>query len=126
MVRGHISCTSSSVVAMGRSSSTEKLVCFVLAVLAVLSPLYIDRRPVAEREEEDEDDGGGPSALWLPAVLLALILAINVTCFMDRRVVRFDPYWIHRVWGSSGGLLAMLLLLGFVLRCKASLLYTSY
>jgi len=111
-------------VAMGRSSSTEKLVCFVLAVLAVLSPLYIDRRPASECEEEEYDEGG-PSALWLPAVLVALIVAINVTCFMDRRVVRFDPYWIHRVWGSSGGLLAMLLLLGFVLRCKASLLYTS-
>jgi hypothetical protein len=35
--------------------------------------------------------------------------------------VRFDPYWIHRVWGSSGGLMLMLLLLGFVLKCKASL-----
>jgi hypothetical protein len=42
---------------MGRSSSTEKLVCFVLAVLAVLSPLYIDRRPAAEREEEEDDEG---------------------------------------------------------------------
>ena len=105
--------------AMGRSSSTEKLVCVVVAVLAVLSPLYIDRRPAAE-SDDDEDDGGG-SALWLPALLVVLILAINVTCFMDRRVVRFDPYWIHRVWGSSGGLMAMLLLLGFVLKCKASL-----
>ena len=104
--------------AMGRSSSTEKLVCVVVAVLAVLSPLYIDRRPAAE--SDDEEDGGG-SALWLPALLVVLILAINVTCFVDRRVVRFDPYWIHRVWGSSGGLMAMLLLLGFVLKCKASL-----
>lgn len=111
---------------MGRSSSTEKLVCFVLAVLAVLSPLYVDRRPqsAAERDEEDED-GAASSVLWLPAVLVALIVAINVTCFMDRRVVRFDPYWIHRVWGSSCGLLATLMLLGFVLRCKASSLYTS-
>ncbi|KAJ1298558.1 hypothetical protein BS78_01G462600 [Paspalum vaginatum] len=106
---------------MGRSSSTEKLVCFVLAVLAVLSPLYIDRRPASERDDDDDDEGG--SALWLPALLVALILAINVTCFMDRRVIRFDPYWIHRVWGSSCGLMAMLLLLGFVLKCKASLLY---
>jgi hypothetical protein len=103
---------------MGRSRSTEKLVCVVVAVLAVLSPLYIDRRPEAERDDEDED---GASALWLPGLLAVLILAINVTCFVDRRVVRFDPYWIHRVWGSSGGLMAMLLLLGFVLRCKASL-----
>ncbi|RLN16506.1 uncharacterized protein C2845_PM02G35830 [Panicum miliaceum] len=99
---------------MGRSTSTEKLVCVVVAVLAVLSPLYIDRRPAAESEDEEEDGGG--SALWLPALLVVLILAINVTCFMDRRVVRFDPYWIHRVWGSSGGLMAMLLLLGFVLK----------
>lgn len=104
---------------MGRSSSTEKLVCVVVAVLAVLSPLYIDRRP--EAEIDDEEDGGAASALWLPGLLVVLILAINLTCFMDRPVVRFDPYWIHRVWGSSCGLMAMLLLLGFVLRCKASL-----
>jgi hypothetical protein len=103
---------------MGRSTSTEKLVCAVVAVLAVLSPLYIDRRPEAER---DEDDDVAASALWLPGLLAVLILAINVTCFVDRRVVRFDPYWIHRVWGSSGGLMLMLLLLGFVLKCKASL-----
>jgi hypothetical protein len=38
---------------MGRSTSTEKLVCVVVAVLAVLSPLYIDRRPEAERDEDD-------------------------------------------------------------------------
>ncbi|CAN6307817.1 unnamed protein product, partial [Urochloa humidicola] len=92
----------------------EKLVCVVVTVLAVLSPLYIDRRPPAEIDEEEEEGGG--SALLLPALLLVLILAINVTCFMDRRVVRFDPYWIHRAWGSSGGLLAMLMLLGFVLK----------
>ncbi|KAL6867743.1 hypothetical protein ACP4OV_015767 [Aristida adscensionis] len=106
---------------MGRSSSTEKLVCVVVAVLAVLSPLYIDRRP-AESDDEEEDGGGVlPSALLLPALLVVLILGINVTCFMDRRVVRFDPYWIHRAWGSSCGLMAMLMLLGFVLKCKASL-----
>ncbi|GJN08906.1 hypothetical protein PR202_ga26866 [Eleusine coracana subsp. coracana] len=104
---------------MERSSSTEKLVCVVVAVLAVLSPLYIDRRP--EKEIDDEEDGGATSALLLPGLLVVLILAINLTCFMDRPVVRFDPYWIHRVWGSSCGLMAMLLLLGFVLKCKASL-----
>ncbi|KAF0912815.1 hypothetical protein E2562_019405 [Oryza meyeriana var. granulata] len=102
---------------MGRPSSTERLVCVVLAVLAVLSPLYIDRRPAVDSDDEED---GGVSALWLPALLIVLILAINVTCFMDRRVVRFDPYWIHRVGGSSCGLMATLLLLGFVLKCKAS------
>ncbi|XP_003558683.1 uncharacterized protein LOC100839946 [Brachypodium distachyon] len=106
---------------MGRPTSTEKLVCVVLAVLAVLSPLYIDREPA--EDEEDEEEGWGlllPSALWLPGLLMVLILAINVACFVDRRVVRFDPYWIHRVGGSSCGLMATLLLLGFVLKCKAS------
>jgi uncharacterized membrane protein len=105
---------------MGRPSSTEKLVCVVLAVLAVLSPLYIDREPEAEEEDEEEGWGLLPSALWLPAFLVVLIVAINVACFVDRRIVRFDPYWIHRVGGSSCGLMATLLLLGFVLKCKAS------
>lgn len=106
---------------MGRPSSTEKLVCVALAALTVLSPLYMDRE--FEAEEEEEEEGWGlllPSALWLPALLVVLILAINVACFVDRRVVRFDPYWIHRVGGSSCGLMATLLLLGFVLKCKAS------
>ncbi|KAM3063088.1 hypothetical protein ACUV84_006054 [Puccinellia chinampoensis] len=108
---------------MGRPSSTAKLVCVALAVLAVLSPLYIDREAEAEEEEEEEGWGWGalPSALWLPALMVVLIVAINVACFVDRRVVRFDPYWIHRVGGSSCGLMATLLLLGFVLKCKASL-----
>lgn len=106
---------------MGRPSSTERLVCVVLAVLAVLSPLYIDRRRPAAWDSDDDEEGGGVSALLLPALLIVLILAINVTCFLDRRVVRFDPYWIHRVGGSSCGLMATLLLLGFVLKCKASL-----
>ncbi|KQK23339.2 hypothetical protein BRADI_1g72875v3 [Brachypodium distachyon] len=106
---------------MGRPTSTEKLVCVVLAVLAVLSPLYIDREPA--EDEEDEEEGWGlllPSALWLPGLLMVLILAINVACFVDRRVVRFDPYWIHRVGGSSCGLMATLLLLGFVLNCRVT------
>ncbi|KAL5210022.1 hypothetical protein ABZP36_005645 [Zizania latifolia] len=103
---------------MGRPSSTERLACVVVAVLAVLSPLYIDRQPAAESDEEE--DGVLSSALWLPALLIVLVLAINVTCILDRRVVRFDPYWIHRVGGSSCGLMATLLLLGFVLKCKAS------
>uniref|UniRef100_J3LKJ9 Uncharacterized protein n=1 Tax=Oryza brachyantha TaxID=4533 RepID=J3LKJ9_ORYBR len=105
---------------MGRPSSTERLVCVVLAVVAVLSPLYIDRRPVVVVVDSDDEEDGVVAALWLPALLIVLILAINVTCFMDRRVVRFDPYWIHRVGGSSCGLMATLLLLGFVLKCKAS------
>uniref|UniRef100_J3LKJ8 DUF7880 domain-containing protein n=1 Tax=Oryza brachyantha TaxID=4533 RepID=J3LKJ8_ORYBR len=72
---------------MGRPSSTERLVCVVLAVVAVLSPLYIDRRPVVVVVDSDDEEDGVVAALWLPALLIVLILAINVTCFMDRRVV---------------------------------------
>jgi len=100
-------------------SATEKLTAITLGLLAVISPLYIDRRGWFEPEEEEEEDGFGFSAL-LPVVLILLIAAINVTCFLDRRFVRFDPYWIHRVGGSSFGIVALLFVLGFVLKCKAS------
>ncbi|EMS64315.1 hypothetical protein TRIUR3_31688 [Triticum urartu] len=78
-------------------------------------------RPSSTAKLGEGEGGWGlllPAALWLPALLVVLILAINVACFVDRRVVRFDPYWIHRVGGSSCGLMATLLLLGFVLKCK--------
>ena len=52
---------------MGRTNSTEKLAAVVLGLLAVLSPLYIDRKPEIE---EDEDEGSGVLALWLPLLLL--------------------------------------------------------
>jgi hypothetical protein len=103
---------------MGRSSSTEKLAAVVLGILAVLSPLYIDRKPV---HEEDEDDGNGILTLWLPFLLLFLIVAINFSCLTDKGCMRFDPYWIHRVGGSSCGIIICLLFIGFVLKCKASL-----
>ncbi|KAJ4750400.1 transmembrane protein [Rhynchospora pubera] len=103
---------------MGRTSATEKLAAVVLGLLAVLSPLYIDRKPVIE---VDEDEGSGILALWLPLLLIFLIVAINFSCFMEKGYMRFDPYWIHRVGGSSCGLIICLLVLGFVLKFKASL-----
>ncbi|XP_008802449.1 uncharacterized protein LOC103716287 [Phoenix dactylifera] len=103
---------------MRRTTYTEKLAAIALGLLAVLSPLYIDRKPPVEPEY---DDGYGSLAMWLPFVLIVLIVVINFTCFLDRRFTRFDPYWIHRVGGSSCGIIAILLVLGFVLKCKASL-----
>ncbi|ONK65368.1 uncharacterized protein A4U43_C07F36390 [Asparagus officinalis] len=103
---------------MRAPSATEKFTALTLALLAVMSPLYIDRRPRFDPDEEDED---GSLSVLLPLVLILLIVAINVTCFFDRRFVRFDPYWIHRVGGSSFGIVALLFVLGFVLKFKASL-----
>ncbi|THU53263.1 hypothetical protein C4D60_Mb10t12590 [Musa balbisiana] len=104
---------------MGRSaSSTQRLVVITMGLLAVLSPLYVGRRG---RVEPDDDGGGGALSLWLLLLLLLLVFVINLTCCADRRIMRFDPYWIHRFGGSSCGIIVLLLVLGVVLRCKASL-----
>lgn len=102
-----------------RPSSTDKLVAIGLTLLAIASPLYIDRAPQPEEEEEDSD--GSSAARLLPLVLVLLILAVNFANFFDSRYTRFDPYWIHRVGGSSGGIVVLLLLLALVLMCKASM-----
>ncbi|KAB1219844.1 hypothetical protein CJ030_MR3G009486 [Morella rubra] len=101
----------------GRFSSYERLVAIGLALLAVLSPLYIDRRPVSDSELEEEPDS---SVSWLPLLLLVLILAISMSSYLDRYFARPDPYWIHRVGGSSCGIIVILLVLVLVLKCKAS------
>ncbi|XP_074581141.1 uncharacterized protein LOC141837670 [Curcuma longa] len=107
---------------MGRTnSSTAKLVVITLALLAVLSPLYMDRKTEVAEPEDDYRESGGSRPLWLLFVLIILALAISLTCFIDKRIMRFDPYWIHRFGGSSCGIMMLLLVLGFVLKCKASL-----
>ncbi|XP_042478390.1 uncharacterized protein LOC122059584 [Macadamia integrifolia] len=98
----------------------ERLVAIVLALLAVLSPLYIDRKPAAEVEEDEDGTISFVSWAWLPLLLVVLIISINMSCYLDRRLKRFDPYWIHRVGGSPCGILALLMLLALVLKCKAS------
>ncbi|XP_043719519.1 uncharacterized protein LOC122667326 [Telopea speciosissima] len=101
----------------------ERVVAIVLALIAVLSPLYIDRKQAVELEEDEDGSGSTISFVswaWLPLLLVILIVAINMSCYLDRRFKRFDPYWIHRVGGSPCGILALLLLLALVLKCKAS------
>ncbi|XP_077230032.1 uncharacterized protein LOC143863245 [Tasmannia lanceolata] len=101
-----------------RTYSTERLVAISLTALAVLSPLYIDREPPAV---EPESNGvGGSLSNWLPLVLVFLIIAINFSRFLDKKFTRFDPYWIHRVGGSSFGIILLLMGLALVLKCKAS------
>lgn len=88
-----------------------------LGLLAVVSPLFIDRRPSSESELDEESI---ILASWVPLLLVVLILATAVSLYLDRSFTRFDPYWIHRVGGSSGGIMLILVILALVLKCKAS------
>ncbi|XP_074573447.1 uncharacterized protein LOC141829863 [Curcuma longa] len=106
---------------MGRTTYTQRLVAITLLLLAMLSPLYIDRRTPIELDDDYRSSAGGYLPVWLPLVLIILVFVINLTCFVDKKIMRFDPYWIHRFGGSSCGIVMLLLVLGFVLKCKASL-----
>ncbi|XVE97764.1 hypothetical protein REPUB_Repub03eG0046900 [Reevesia pubescens] len=99
------------------SSSYERLVAIGLIILGVVSPLYINRGTVSEVEPDEQPIN---FASWLPLLLLILIVAIALSLYCDRSFTRFDPNWIHRAGGSSAGMLLILLVLAFVLKCKAS------
>lgn len=100
-----------------RFSSYEKLVALGLGLLAVVSPLYIDRKPVVDPELEDQPIN---LASWVPLLLFVLILATGLSLYLDRRFTRLDPYWIHRVGGSSSGIIVILVILAVVIKFKAS------
>ena len=99
-----------------RVSSYERLVLICLAVLAVASPLYIDRKSLSELEDEEESIS---FAFLLPLLLFLLILVVGISACLDRSFTRFDRHWIHRVGGSSGGIVMILILLFLVLKCKS-------
>ena len=101
-----------------RVSSYEKLAAIGLVLLAVASPLYIDRRPDSELEDEDQPIN---FAFWLPLLLFLLMLTIALSTFLDQSFTRFDRYWIHRVGGSSGGIILILMVLFLVLKFKSSM-----
>ncbi|TXG61789.1 hypothetical protein EZV62_013152 [Acer yangbiense] len=100
----------------GRVSSYERLVAIVLTVVAVFSPLYIDRRSDSDWEDDEQSIN---LVSWLPLLLLVLILAIAFSLFLDQSYTRFDPYWIHRVGGSSAGIIIILVVLALILQLKA-------
>ncbi|CAJ1972904.1 unnamed protein product [Sphenostylis stenocarpa] len=101
-----------------RFSSYERVAAISLVLLAVASPLYIDHTSDAELEDDDQSIN---FAFFLPFLLFLLILVIALSSFLDRNFTRFDPHWIHRVGGSSGGIIFILVVLFLVLKCKASL-----
>ncbi|PIN09222.1 hypothetical protein CDL12_18193 [Handroanthus impetiginosus] len=98
------------------SSHDKKILAIVFAILAVLSPLYIDRRSMPEPELEEPVN----YSWYLPVVLVILITAIVISGYLERGFTGFDPYWIHRVGGSSTGIVIVLIVLSLVLKCKAS------
>ncbi|XP_030530505.1 uncharacterized protein LOC115740971 [Rhodamnia argentea] len=99
-----------------RFSSYERLVAIGLAIVAVASPLFIDRRPTNEDNDEAEFIN---FAAWLPLLLFMLIFAIALSPLLDTSFARFDPYWIHRVGGSSGGIIFILVVLALIVKWKA-------
>ncbi|KAH7656640.1 hypothetical protein IHE45_18G088000 [Dioscorea alata] len=101
-----------------RPSSDLRLAAIVFALLALIRPSFNIGRRTQMLEDED---GSGSLVSWLPLLLVLVILGINVMQFTDKRFMKFDPYWIHRVGGSSFGIAALLLMLALILRCKASL-----
>ncbi|XP_009782688.1 uncharacterized protein [Nicotiana sylvestris] len=98
------------------SSYDHRLLAIGLTLVAIVSPLYVDRRKVVDPELEEQSLS---ISSYLPLLMLFLIIAIAMSCYLDGSFTRFDPYWIHRVGGSSTGILILLLVLAFVLKFKA-------
>ncbi|XP_073131289.1 uncharacterized protein [Henckelia pumila] len=99
------------------SSHDQRLVAIGLTILAVVSPLYIDRRYLTEPEFDEQPFN---FSSYLPLLLLVLIAAIVVSAYWELGCTRFDPYWIHRAGGSSVGIMIVLMILAFILKCKAA------
>lgn len=107
--------SSTAVRRSSRFSSYERLLVIIFTIVAVISPLYIDRRATIELEDEEEESLNVASLL--PLLVLVVILAIFISCYLEQN--RFDPYWIHRVGGSSGGIILILTILSLVLKYKS-------
>ncbi|KAI3805319.1 hypothetical protein L1987_27582 [Smallanthus sonchifolius] len=102
-----------------RHSSTQRLVAISLGLICVISPLFIDKKTQTMEEYELEEQPFLSISTCLVLVLLILIIVAAFSCYLDHSLTRFDPYWIYRVGGSSGGIIALLVILTFILKCKA-------
>ncbi|KAG8375762.1 hypothetical protein BUALT_Bualt10G0134000 [Buddleja alternifolia] len=99
------------------SSHDKRLLAIALAILAIVSPLYIDRWSIPEPEIDEEPVY---FSSYMPLLLLVLMTAIAISGYLEHGFTRIDPYWIHRVGGSSTGIIFILIVLSLVLKCKAS------
>ncbi|KAF6174854.1 hypothetical protein GIB67_026342 [Kingdonia uniflora] len=104
-----------------KPSSNEKLGAIGLAIIAVFSPLYINQKSYYDPEQEIELQSIEVSSWLLPLLLVVLIVFITISQNMDQSFKRLDPYWIHRMGGSSCGISILLVVLALVLKCKMSL-----
>ncbi|KAL8222950.1 hypothetical protein R6Q57_020349 [Mikania cordata] len=91
-----------------RHSSTERMVAISLGLICVISPLFIDKKTYTIEELELEEQPFLSISTYLVLVLLVLIIVAVFSCYLDHSLTRFDPYWIYRVGGSSGGIIALL------------------
>ncbi|KAL1552300.1 hypothetical protein AAHA92_13113 [Salvia divinorum] len=98
------------------SAHDKRALAIGLAILAILSPLYINRGSISEAELEEEPVS---FSSYLPLLQLLLIMAIAVSGFMEHGLTELDPYWIHRAGGSSTGIVVVLIILTFVLKWKS-------
>ncbi|KAI3454181.1 hypothetical protein Pfo_010844 [Paulownia fortunei] len=104
------------------SSHDQRLLAIGFAFLAIVSPLYIDRRSLTEPDLDEEPIN---FSSYLPLLLLILTTTIAISGYLERGFPRFDPYWIHRFGGSSTGIIIVLIYLALVLKCKASAMDTG-
>lgn len=102
-----------------RHSSTQRLLAISLGLIGVISPLFIDKKPTTIEEYELEEQTFLSIPNYLLLVLLVLIIVAAFSCYLDHSLTTFDPYWIYRVGGSSGGIIALLIVLTFILKYKA-------
>lgn len=102
------------------SSYDQRVVAICLGAIAVISPLYIDRRKEIDPEIDEQPTN---FSSYSPLLLMILMAAIAVSGCRDRGFFPCggggDPNWIHRVGGSSIGIVIVLLILAFVLKCKS-------
>ncbi|CAN1120756.1 hypothetical protein LINPERHAP2_LOCUS392 [Linum perenne] len=101
---------------MAKFSSQERLLVVCFCLLALISPLYVNR---GEDQELEEDAEPFSFLSLLPLFLILLTFAIAFSLYLD---TNFDHYWIYRFGGSSGGIFTILLLLALILKCRESLL----
>ncbi|KAG9458088.1 hypothetical protein H6P81_002596 [Aristolochia fimbriata] len=66
------------------TSFTEKLLAIAISLLAIISPCFIDRKPASDEEETSDGPVVVPFYV-LPLLLVTLIVAINLSRYLDCR-----------------------------------------
>ena len=70
----------------------------VLTSLAVISPLYINQKPISEPEFEEKSMD---LASWMRLLLVLFILAFAFSLYLNRSFTSFDHHWMRSSRSSS-------------------------